>query len=152
MKIKISPKKCQYIINKNQRKVICIIHDTRDLLKDFVRDYDRDIILFLLNDSDKLDMPSSFRGVATCAEGDEWDEELGKRVAFARARYKLDKSFFKRANFCINEIDRHVDRLFEKMNNYGEVVEQNHLRRVKKLKNKFGDDFELYNKKEGEDN
>ena len=119
MRIKITPEdeRCQYIVDKEKRKVVCVIHDTRRLLYDFIYDYDDclgDTINFYV-----MIMPNQFSGVATCAEGDEWNEELGRKIAFNKAKEKLNNAFFKRAKTYVNEVDNEFNQLIGVINNYG---------------------------------
>lgn len=149
MRIKITPEdeRCQYIVDKEKRKVVCVIHDTKRLLFDFIYDYDSQIALPISNDV--MRMPNQFSGVATCAEGDEWNEQLGRDIAFARAKYKLDRSFFRRANNFINMLDKRIDRMYNEFNQYGEGVSRSHNGRVSRLEKKLGPDFVLYSKDKG---
>ena len=149
MRIKITPEdeRCQYIVDKEKRKVVCVIHDTRMLLFDFIYDYD-DYLGNTIN-SDVIRMPNQFSGVATCAEGDEWNEQLGRDIAFARAKYKLDRSFFRRANNFINMLDKRIDRMYNEFNQYGEGISRSHNGRVSRLEKKLGPDFVLYSKDKG---
>lgn len=149
MKIKITPddERCQYIVNKEKGKVECVIHNTELLLSDFIYDYDND--LASVNWKTVL-LPNQFSGVATCAEGDEWNEALGREIAFARAKYKLDRCFFKRANHFIHEIDRRTNRLYEEFNTYGNAISRSHNGRMTRLEKKLGPDFVLYSKEKNE--
>ena len=144
MRIKIKPTDscCQYIVNKEKGKVVCVIHNTKCLLENFICDFDSDFVPVVFWKDVRL--PNQFSGVATCADGDEWNEELGRRIAFARAKYKLDRSFFKRANKFINDMDKRVDRLYTEFNDYGAVISKHHNNRVKRLMKDLGDDFVLY--------
>lgn len=45
---------------------------------------------------DKYVMPNSFKAVAKCADGDEWNEDVGKVVAKAKVMKKYYKSYDKR--------------------------------------------------------
>ena len=149
MRIKITPEDecCQYIVDKEKRKVVCVIHDTKRLCYDFVADFDGD--LSYVANWELLQMPNQFSGVATCAEGDEWNEQLGRDIAFARAKYKLDRSFFRRANNFINMLDKRIDRMYNEFNQYGEGVSRSHNGRVSRLEKKLGPDFVLYSKDKG---
>jgi hypothetical protein len=71
----------------------------------------------------QITMPSSFIGKAVCAENDEWNEELGRKIAFSRAKDKCYKSFFKRANIFVQAIDKHLGDMIEKFNDFGLKLE-----------------------------
>lgn len=120
---------CKFYVDKNARVVICVIQDVQDMLIKFVREH------FDWNDIDidyavdwhfepKLKMPHSFMGKAVCADEDEWDEELGKKIAFSRAKDKCYKSFFKRANLLVQTYDRRLGDMIEIFNNFGLKLEQ----------------------------
>lgn len=139
MKINIRPKDCKFIVDQEKRKVICIIDDTTDKLFDFIDygmggwsnpkcplDIGRTVI-------EKLKMPRRFVGIATCAEGDTWNEETGKMVAYGKAKHKFNVSMFKRGNYLVNYIDEYVNKLVRQFDEYGERVSSNEDRREKWL-------------------
>ena len=146
MRIKITPddERCQYIVDKEKGKVVCVIHDTKHLLSDFIYDYDESLTVPV--EWKVIQMPNQFSGVATCAEDDEWNEALGREIAFARAKYKLDRSFFRRANNFINMLDKRIDRMYDEFNQYGAAISRSHNGRVSRLEKKLGPDFVLYSK------
>lgn len=136
--------KVRYIVDKEHRKIICLLTNTEDTLWNFVHKYNGNVIYGMpLNKQKALTMPSYFRGVATCAEGDEWDEELGKKIAYARARYKFDTSFFNHANQMVNYLDRSIDELSSALNRYGARISSNCERRDGQLKERIPN-FELF--------
>lgn len=140
MKLKIDPKNCKYIVNKEKRKVICIINHTEELFFDFLDYPFRDSLWpQKKNFNTKLMMPKSFVGVATCSPEDEWDEELGKLIAFYKAKQKFGISFFKRANLFINELDNELNKYIDRFNDYANRLDSNmnHLEeRIDELMNK----------------
>lgn len=122
MKFNIKPTDARYVVNKNKNIVICIIDQTHDLFKKFVDEnfvlgHDCDSEWTQKNTkkykisrlSDLVEMPNRFIGVARCSDEDDWSVETGKLIAFSRAKDKVNKSFFKRANTYINYLDKHVD-------------------------------------------
>lgn len=119
----IHPEDCRYIVNEDKRKVICIIDDTEKLFinfadKNFEIPCDCTDTYFgnKTNLRPKLLMPKRFWGVATCDENDAWDEEIGKKIAFSKAKDKLNNSFVKRANLYIHTFDKYLDRAFKMLN------------------------------------
>ena len=66
-----------------------------------------------------LRMPKSFTGKAVCASEDEWNEETGRMIAFAKAKDKCYKSFFKRANIFVQTVDARLGDMIETFNNFG---------------------------------
>jgi serine/threonine protein kinase HipA of HipAB toxin-antitoxin module len=83
-------------------------------------------------------MPDRIVGVATCDENDEWNEEIGKAIAFSRAKYKLHNSFFKRANTFANECGQALNKLIDSLNDYGEQLSANAEKREKWITEKVG--------------
>lgn len=144
MKINVKPtsENIRFIVQPERRKVVCIISNARDYLEDFVNLWENEW------DAPRkvrkiLTMPDRFVGVATCDENDEWDEEIGKSIAFSRAKYKLHNSFFKRANTFVNECDRALSKLITSLNDYGEHLTLNAEKREKWITEKVGSEVFL---------
>ena len=115
---------CKFYVDEDARVVVCVIPNTNDMVIDFVREH------FMWDDVDmdyaidyhfepKLQMPRSFMGKAVCAAEDEWNEELGRKIAFSRAKDKCYKSFFKRANLLVQTYDRRLGDMIEAFNDFG---------------------------------
>ena len=148
-KFNVRPSDCRYIVNKEKRTIVCLIEHTEYMFTDFAEanfdiPYDclvrwRDGKPSRYQFHKKLYMPKRFWGIATCAEDDEWDVEKGKFLAFSRAKDKLNKSFFKRANFYINTFDKSIDRAVEILNNLGDKLTTNTERRHLRLTELFGE-------------
>lgn len=139
MKINVKPtsENVRFIVQPERRKVVCIISNTKHYLGDFVDLWGNDWSV-PWKVEDILRMPDRFVGVATCDENDEWDEEIGKSIAFSRAKYKLHNSFFKRANTFVNECDRTLSKLITSLNDYGEQLSANAEKREKWITEKVG--------------
>lgn len=122
---------CRFHINEDTRTVVCVIPNTRDLVIDFIQENFQfsDINMYdLINFWNKrfmheVSMPKSFMGKAKCAEEDNWDVELGKMIAFSRAKDKCYKSFFKRANKFVQAIDRRLGDMITVFNDFGVKLE-----------------------------
>ncbi len=129
---------CKFYIDEPARTVVCVIpsiiekEDGRIFIKDMVRDFISDNFRF--SDFDlsyaieaklerEIDMPRSFIGKAVCAEEDNWDVEIGKLLAYSRARDKLYKSFFKRANSFVQSLDRRLGDIITAFNDFGGKLE-----------------------------
>ena len=126
----IRPVDCKFIINEQNHKVICILEHTNDLFLNFIKHHSHfplewDCVGNLLL-TKKLRMPDRFVAVATCSKDDEWNEELGRKIAFMRLKYKVNKSFFKRANTYISTLDRWLDDIAIIFNELGAKLEDNH--------------------------
>ena len=116
---------CKFYVNEAERTVVCVIPHTEDMLMDFIYDhftfskFDIGVALGWHGRRDCY-MPKSFCGKAVCSANDEWDEELGRRIAFSRAKDKCYKSFFRRANGLVNMIDMYLGRMMEQFNSFGD--------------------------------
>ena len=119
---------CRFYVNEEERTVVCVIPKTKYMLEEFAKQH------FKWNDFDfdfgidygymkSLYLPSSFIGKAVCAEGDEWNEELGRMIAFSRAKDKCYKSFFKRANKLVQTVDRRLGDMITMFNDFGLKLE-----------------------------
>ena len=149
---------CKFYVDKEARTIVCVIPDviskgdrnyyTCDMVKDFIEDNFRfnDIDLyeacqFWAYDkrfSDAIKMPRSFIGKAVCAEEDEWDEDLGKLIAYSRAKEKCYKSFFKRANLFVRTLDGRLGDAIQSFNNFGLALENNRDGINQKIDEKLG--------------
>ena len=119
---------CRFYVNEAERTVICVIPSTRNMLQDFIIDHFRwaDINIWTACNYhlyDKLEMPPSFIGKAVCAPEDEWNEELGRKIAFSRAKDKCYKSFFKRANHLVQTLDSRLGDMITMFNDFGLKLE-----------------------------
>ena len=134
MKINIRPKDCKFIVDQEKRKVVCIIDNTENKLFYFI-DYfgpwsNRKCPLeFGRTVTEKLKMPRRFTGIATCAPNDEWNEEIGRAIAYGKAKYKFNVSLFKRGNYLVNYMDEYIAKLARQFDEYGERVSRNEAKR-----------------------
>lgn len=148
-KFNVKPEDCRYIVNEEKRKVVCLIENTKYSFLNFANDnfiVSPDSLsgpwgtMTLPNLHDRLVMPNRFCGVATCSKEDEWNEETGKLIAYSRAKDNLNKSFFKRANFFINTVDKHINDAVDVLNILGQKLETSTERRHKKIENIIGEE------------
>lgn len=122
---------CRFYIDEDSRTVICVIPHTENMVTDFIdenfrfSDLSMDNVINFWNKRfmHELCMPKSFIGKAKCAEEDNWDVELGKMIAFSRAKDKCYKSFFKRANKFVQTIDRRLGDMITVFNDFGVKLE-----------------------------
>lgn len=146
MKLNINSKDCRYIVDKDKRKVVCIIDNTDET---FIAFMNKNFKVFFSDDGPywgsakfekKLSMPRRFVGIATCGDTDEWNEETGKLIAYSRAKDNFNKSFFKRANLYVNTIDNEVERATEMLNMLGQKLTTNTARRHEKISALIGEE------------
>ena len=139
MKINIKPSDCRFIINSDKRKVICILEGTEDVVIDFTDPG----LLWLFSAKERMDlrMPNRFDGVATCAAEDEWDEEVGKALAFYRMKEKFVNSFYKRVQYAVTRAAHRIDKIVNLSNAYLEQTDKNQTNRRNWLEKRIGDNF-----------
>ena len=139
MKVNISKSDCNFYVNKDKRTVVCVIKEIKqqDGSKMPVRlmllNYLREILhkhedpklgvnIMLCNLGEKLMMPSVITGKSTCSNEDEWNEQLGREIAYARARQTLYKNFYRRATLVSNSISDNLDNIIEDFNLLGQKL------------------------------
>ena len=146
---------CKFYVDENARTVVCVIPNklgeytfTKNMVSDFIEDNFKfnDFDMQFCMDYDWVDkalkMPSSFMGKAVCAPEDEWDEELGKMIAFSRAKDKCYKSFFKRANTFVQTMDRRLGDMIEAFNNFGMRLEDRRVGLQQQIEERNSKDIE----------
>lgn len=120
---------CKFYVDENARTVICVIPDTKEMVLEFIHEHFKFTDFSIgysinYNLENKLYMPYSFMGKAVCAAGDEWNEELGRKIAFSRAKDKCYKSFFKRANKLVQALDGRLGDMITMFNDFGMKLEE----------------------------
>ena len=131
MKHSVRKEDVTYVVRPEQKKVIAYIEGTQWMFTDFVTENYPSAPIFWCDDplEDKLKMPNKFVGVATCGPDDVWDENVGRLIAFDRMKDNLNKSFFKRANTFVAEMEKRLDIFCDRVNGYGMKLETNMNRR-----------------------
>jgi hypothetical protein len=142
MKHSIRKEDVTYVVRPEQKKVIAYIEDTQWMFTDFVDENYPGSYAFWASESmaDKLRMPNKFVGVATCGPDDVWDENVGRLIAFDRMKDNLNKSFFKRANTFVAEMEKRLDIFCDRVNGYGMKLETNMNRRKEIIKKILGEE------------
>ena len=139
----IKMKDCRFYVNRDRRTVVCVIPCTSGMVQEFIYDHFQfnDIDLYdaiTWHGADWLRMPNSFVGKAVCSQEDEWDEEVGKLIAFSRAKDKCYKSFFKRANKFVQRLDGHLGDMITLFNDFGLKLENKRDALRAKIEDKIG--------------
>ena len=130
--------KVQYFANKEKGIVVARINDCkRDFISFLFNSCAQNVLAYRDKEYDQLLMPNSFVGVAQLGENDIWDEELGKQIAYQRAKQKRDASFFKRANMLVRLYERELDKLCNLFDAYGKRLSNNNEYREKKIAEKI---------------
>lgn len=140
MEIEVKRSDCRFYVDEAHRKVVCVIPDTKNLVINYIDKIGIDNPLYYdWKVEDKLRMPHSFSGVATCHEDDVFDVETGKLIAYNKARNKLNTSFFKRANYFVNYLDSQLNLIMEDFNHYGARLSTNAAHRENKINKILGE-------------
>ena len=131
MKHSIRKEDVTYVVRPEQKKVIAYIEGTQWMFTDFVNENYPSAPIFWCDEplEEKLKMPARFVGISTCGPDDVWDENVGRLIAFDRMKDNLNKSFFKRANTFVAEMEKRLDIFCDRVNGYGEKLEHNMNRR-----------------------
>lgn len=143
MKHSIRKEDVTYIVRPEQKKVIAYIEGTQRMFTNFVEEnFPYCLVDFWREDplAKKLRMPNKFIGVATCGPNDVWDENVGRLIAFDRMKENLNKSFFKRANTFVAEMEKRLDLFCERTNAYGMKLETNMNRRKEVIAKILGEE------------
>lgn len=142
MKHSIRKEDVTYVVRPEQKKVIAYIEGTKWMFTDFVNENYPGAHVFWCDEplEAKLEMPNKFIGVATCGPNDVWDENIGRLIAFDRMKENLNKSFFKRANTFVAEMERRLDLFCERANAYGTKLETNMNRRKEIIAKVLGEE------------
>lgn len=141
MRINIKQTDCRFYVDEAARKVVCVIPDTKYLLDNYLDDFyavSRAVYAAESKVYKKILMPNSFSGVATCHESDTFDVETGKLIAFNKAKYKLNTSFFKRANFVVNYVDKKLNEIMDSFNDFGMRLSRNTDKREEEIERRLG--------------
>ena len=138
MKHSIRKEDVTYVVRPEQKKVIAYIEGTEWMFFKFVNENYPSTRNCWCDSSlaAKLKMPNKFVGVATCGPDDVWDENVGRLIAFDRLKDNLNKSFFKRANTFVAEMEKRLDIFCDRVNAYGMKLETN-MNRRKEIINKI---------------
>ena len=133
--------KVQYIVKEDERVVICVINGTKNYFTDYMSNhlYQQNYLVgFGLRVENRYNLKNSYSGVARCAPGDEWNEELGRKIAFNKAKEKLNSAFFKRAKTYVNKVDNRFNQLIGIINNYGSRLADDAEKREKEIEQMLG--------------
>lgn len=122
MKIAVKRSECKFYVNEKRRTVVCVIPNTVHLLEEFLESNYTSWVYFTHSELEMITLPSSFVGIARCAAEDNWDVEVGKTIAYTRARDRLYHCLFQRANEFIDHKDRDLNELVMRLNDMGEKI------------------------------
>ncbi len=121
--------KIEYYVNEDKHKVVCVLSETKNDFIDLF--YNKCIVMF--DDHHKGRMPDSFAGVATCAPTDNWNIELGKKVAYNKAKNKYDRAFFQAAQEVMDIGYRSLDNFADRLDAMGDKFVKNRMYRIRTI-------------------
>ena len=120
MKDYIREENCKFIVNKDARKVVCIF-EGGDNIEDYLESKVSGTYLYW---DVNLNLANRYVGIATCAENDEWDEKIGRRIAFYKMKKKFYNALFRRVNKVIDACDNELARIADSFNLLGAKVQR----------------------------
>lgn len=124
--------KVKYVVLPEMRMVKCFLTDTQNIANDTLLDVDGDIATSEVYHP-RYKMPNQYLGVAHCNPNDEWNPELGKQIAYNKARAKLDRSLFKRLQLYVNRCDKHYNDVVNSINVLGRRLSQSNVHRMERI-------------------
>lgn len=117
MRINIKKSDCFFRVDESARKVVCVYTVDPDLIVDYIDDFNQSIGRpTFIPMSDKMYLPPHIVGIATCAEDDVWDEEIGKNVAYLKMKKKLIGAFLVGIAEYMNFHEEALDKLVASCN------------------------------------
>lgn len=117
MKVNIKEQDCLFYVNEEKKTVTCVINTPRPLWSMKFQTF--------LRTNCKKPMPSRFVGVARCDPRDEFNEEIGRKIAYYKAKQRFFNAFFKRANEYVNYRDMLLNEEVDKFTKLGISVTEN---------------------------
>jgi len=120
MRIKIRKADCFFKVDEENRKVVCVYKADPNLAEDYIYSFNQEhgLPTYIPIDN-KMYIPLHTIGVATCAEGDTWNERIGREVAYAKMKNKFGKNFFRAMNTYFKFHDKNLNALQESVDHLG---------------------------------
>ena len=120
MKINIKKSDCFFKVDEKNRKVVCVYTADPELAINYIHSFNRERgIPTYIPANDGMYLPWHTVGIAKCAEGDTWDEELGRDIAFAKMKAKFGRNFFRAMEVYFKFYDKNFDDLEDSINSIG---------------------------------
>ena len=125
----------RYYVNEEERIVVCVLNGCRYDFVEVLNRTDNPITnsYYISCRRQDIHMKDSFRGIARCAEGDEWNEEYGKKLAYHRAKNAHDKCLFNKCNKMMVYLDKKTDELADTISLFGYKLSRNFDKRKREL-------------------
>lgn len=100
----------KYYSNPSKKQIIAVLSNTSMDAINKIAKVTADHPFFCMNE--KYTMPDKFRAVATCMDGDEFDEAVGKEIAKKKLMKRYYKSFDKRVEMFKEDLIMLNSRVF----------------------------------------
>ena len=107
----MSGSQVKYYVNKEKRTVVCVITGCEWAADDRVWRYCQSNNIKMQHRAFRIS--DEYTGVAKCSLDDEWDEDFGKRLAFARARNNRDRAINDKVSKAIKLLHNVEERLMQ---------------------------------------
>lgn len=127
----------KYYVNKEKRTVVCVLECDEFSAVDFVERNHSIRGEYFAHDYKKYVMPMRFEGKAKCAPEDEFDEELGKLIAFDRAKAKYDRALMSNTRNLIEMLYENFIAADHKAMRYRHNAVKHHEQRLFEIENKL---------------
>lgn len=121
-KVNVTQKDCKFYVDRANGVVACVLRNTKYILHNDLAEKNPYVCQDII---EITNMPDQFIGVARCGKGDNFDEQVGRKLAFYRLKKKFYSSYFKRANAYFNAVDRIIGQQVEQFNQIGLKVGRN---------------------------
>ena len=122
MKINIKKSDCFFKVDEKNRKVVCVYTADPELAINYIYSFNKERgVPTYIPTNDNMYLPWHTVGIAKCAEGDTWDEELGRDIAFAKMKAKFGRSFFRAMEAYFDFYDKNLNALQDSINSIGDA-------------------------------
>ena len=106
----MSDNNVKYYVNRDKRTVVCVLSgcswNAYNRIAKYVRNYN-----YFIDPIGGFRIKDEYIGIAKCSPEDTWDEDYGRRLAFARARKKRDDAINDQISRALDTLRGAVDKL-----------------------------------------
>lgn len=134
--------KVRYIIKPEEGLVVCVLTETRFGFTKFLETSGlskRNAVSNFRINKKAFELSSQYVGVARLQEGDTWDEEMGKKLAYHKAMFKYDTAFRRKAFRFFEDLEDLAQYFEDKISAADNKAFDRHVIRVKELKKVLGE-------------
>lgn len=142
----VSFKNCRFWVDDKQN-VHCTISGMKEYFANFIHQHHYAFYDFLWQHEggftsyikSKYFMPDTYHAMAKWHEGDgcEWNEEVGKLIAFNKLKNRVNSSLRKRFALLMDEVEKRKEEAYTKYSSYSEKLYLNSIEREEKIHEYF---------------